>query len=88
MGRTIMNGMTSTKIFIFFHKKDYFDTINNCTGSGNPKYEITSNNDGYHFQSTLIIRDSTSEDFGYYGCSVTNSTGGDELSIHLDMQGK
>lgn len=54
--------------------------------SGNPKYEIMSNKVGYQFQSTLIIRDSTSEDFGYYGCAVTNSMGSDELSIHLEMQ--
>ena len=56
--------------------------------SGNSKYEILSNKDGYTFQSTLIIRDSTSEDFGYYACAVTNSVGSDELSIHLEMQGK
>jgi len=54
--------------------------------SGNPKYEILSNRAGYTFQSTLIIRDATSEDFGYYGCAVTNSMGSDELSIHLEMQ--
>ena len=56
--------------------------------SGNLKYDIMSTKNGYQFQSTLIIRDSTSEDFGYYGCAVTNSMGSDELSIHLEMQGK
>ena len=64
----------------------YQKVIFSC--SGNPKYEIMSNKVGYQFQSTLIIRDSTSEDFGYYGCAVTNSMGSDELSIHLEMQGK
>ena len=65
---------------------DFSQAVFSCLG--NPKYEILSNRAGYTFQSTLIIRDATSEDFGYYGCAVTNSMGSDELSIHLEMQGK
>ena len=43
--------------------------------------------EGFQFQSTLIIRDSTSDDFGYYGCAVTNSRGSAEASIYLEKQG-
>ena len=43
--------------------------------------------DGFQFQSTLIIRDTASEDFGYYGCAVTNALGSVEASILLEKQG-
>ena len=55
--------------------------------SGNSKYEVLSSVDGFQFQSTLLIRDTESEDFGYYGCAVTNSLGSDEVSIYLEKQG-
>ena len=32
------------------------------------------------------FREATSDDFGYYGCTVTNSRGSDELSIRLEPQ--
>ena len=54
----------------------------------NKKYEILSSKDGFTFLSTLIIRDTSLEDFGYYGCAVINSHGSDELSIHLEMNGQ
>ena len=44
--------------------------------------------DGFRFQSTLIIRDTSSEDFGYYGCAVTNALGSVEASILLEKQGR
>ena len=43
--------------------------------------------EGYTFQSTLIIREATNEDFGYYGCAITNSLGSVEASIYLEKQG-
>ena len=43
--------------------------------------------EGYTFESTLIIRESTTEDFGYYGCAITNSLGSVEASIYLEKQG-
>ena len=55
---------------------------------GNRKYEILSSKDGFTFLSTLIIRDTSYEDFGYYGCAIINSLGSDELSIHLEMNGQ
>ena len=54
---------------------------------GNSKYEVLTSVDGFQFQSTLLIRDTTSEDFGYYGCAVTNTLGSDEASIYLEKQG-
>ena len=48
---------------------------------------MLTTSEGFQFQSTLIIRDSSSEDFGYYGCAVTNSRGSDEASIYLEKQG-
>ena len=55
---------------------------------GNSKYEVITSMDGFKFQSTLIIRDTTSEDFGYYGCAVSNPLGSGESSIYLEKQGK
>ena len=56
--------------------------------TGNSKYEVLTTAEGFQFQSTLIIRDSSSEDFGYYGCAVTNSRGSAEASIYLERQGE
>ena len=53
----------------------------------NTKYEVVTSLEGYTFESTLIIRDSTAEDFGYYGCAITNSLGSVEASIYLEKQG-
>ena len=36
----------------------------------------------------IIFRSASSEDFGYYGCTVTNSRGSAELSIRLEMEGE
>ena len=62
------------------------------TGNGliiteNTKYEVVTSMEGYTFESTLIIRESTTEDFGYYGCAITNSLGSVEASIYLEKQG-
>ena len=53
----------------------------------NTKYEVVTSLEGYTFESTLIIREATSEDFGYYGCAITNSLGSVEASIYLEKQG-
>ena len=53
----------------------------------NTKYEVVTSLEGYTFESTLIIRESTTEDFGYYGCAITNSLGSVEASIYLEKQG-
>ena len=55
---------------------------------GNSKYEVLKSVEGFQFQSTLIIRDTASEDFGYYGCAVTNALGSVEASILLEKQGR
>ena len=49
---------------------------------------MLTTSDGFQFQSSLIIRDSVADDFGYYGCAVTNSRGSDEASIYLEKQGE
>jgi len=54
--------------------------------TGSAKYEILRNQAGFHTRSTLLIREATSDDFGYYGCTVTNSRGSDELSIRLEPE--
>ena len=53
----------------------------------NTKYEVVTSLEGYTFESTLIIREATNEDFGYYGCAITNSLGSVEASIYLEKQG-
>ena len=62
-------------------------TVNGLPILENTKYEVVTSLEGYTFQSTLIIRDSTNEDFGYYGCAITNSLGSVEASIYLEKQG-
>ena len=41
----------------------------------------------FNFQSSIAIRSTEEEDFGYYGCAVTNGNGSDEVFIHLEMKG-
>ena len=56
--------------------------------TGNSKYEVLTSMDGFKFESTLIIRDTSSQDFGYYGCAVSNPLGSDEATIYLEKEGK
>ena len=52
------------------------------------KYRIeTKSTDKFEFENWLIIQNTTTVDSGHYSCTVTNSIGSQEISIHLKIQG-
>ena len=87
LGRTIQPGTETETLRLTKYVCLVSQTVNGLTFLENTKYEVVTSLEGYTFQSTLIIRDSTNEDFGYYGCAITNSLGSVEASIYLEKQG-
>ena len=80
LGRTLQPGTDPLCLFS--------QTVNGLIPiTENTKYEVVTSREGYTFESTLIIREATNEDFGYYGCAITNALGSVEASIYLEKQG-